>query len=47
MQFADLGLLVNGHVPVDEIAKLVLQHQILVNSHMTGLIAGGSTPPRA
>ncbi|MEU8544814.1 DUF3865 domain-containing protein [Streptomyces sp. NPDC048717] len=37
----DLGLLVNGHVPSDETAKLVLQHQILVNSHMTGLIAGG------
>ncbi|MFF7400645.1 DUF3865 domain-containing protein [Streptomyces murinus] len=38
---ADLGLLVNGHVPADETAKLVLQHQVLVNSHMTGLIAGG------
>ncbi|MEV0537823.1 hypothetical protein [Kitasatospora sp. NPDC050463] len=37
----DLGLLVNGHVPADETAKLVLQHQVLVNSHMTGLIAGG------
>ncbi|MFD5920687.1 DUF3865 domain-containing protein [Kitasatospora sp. NPDC058201] len=38
---ADLGLLVNGHVPADETAKLVLQHQVLVNSHMTGVIAGG------
>ncbi|MGW8762893.1 DUF3865 domain-containing protein [Streptomyces sp. NPDC055815] len=38
---ADLGLLVNGHVPADETAKLVLQHQVLVNSHMTSLIAGG------
>jgi hypothetical protein len=38
---ADLGLLVNGHVPADETAKLILQHQVLVNSHMTGLIAGG------
>ncbi|MEU2146086.1 MULTISPECIES: DUF3865 domain-containing protein [Streptomyces albovinaceus subgroup] len=38
---ADLGLLVNGHVPADATAKLVLQHQVLVNSHMTGLIAGG------
>ncbi|MDR3031529.1 MAG: DUF3865 domain-containing protein, partial [Kitasatospora sp.] len=37
----DLGLLVNGHVPADETAKLILQHQVLVNSHMTGLIAGG------
>ncbi|MFJ4710164.1 DUF3865 domain-containing protein [Streptomyces anulatus] len=37
----DLGLFVNGHVPADETAKLVLQHQVLVNSHMTGLIAGG------
>ncbi|MFP8903117.1 DUF3865 domain-containing protein [Streptomyces atacamensis] len=38
---ADLGLCVNGHVPADETAKLVLQHQVLVNSHMTSLIAGG------
>ncbi|MFJ6140729.1 DUF3865 domain-containing protein [Kitasatospora sp. NPDC092286] len=37
----DLGLLVNGHVPAPETGLLVLQHQVLVNSHMTGLIAGG------
>lgn len=38
---ADLGLLVNGHVPTDETAKLVLLHQVMVNSHMPSLIAGG------
>ena len=38
---ADLGLLVNGHVPADETAKLVLLHQVLVNSHMPSVIAGG------
>lgn len=37
----DLGLLVNGHVPADETAKLVLLHQVMVNSHMPSLIAGG------
>ncbi|MEU1813440.1 DUF3865 domain-containing protein [Micromonospora aurantiaca (nom. illeg.)] len=38
---ADLGLLVNGHVPADETAKLVLLHQVMVNSHMPSVIAGG------
>jgi hypothetical protein len=38
---ADLGLLVNGHLPAQETALLVLQHQVLVNSHMPSLIAGG------
>jgi hypothetical protein len=38
---ADLGLLVNGHVPGDETAKLVLLHQVMVNSHMPSVIAGG------
>jgi hypothetical protein len=38
---SDLGLLVNGHVPADATAKLVLLHQVLVNSHMPSLIAGG------
>ena len=38
---ADLGLLVNGHVPAEETALLVLQHQVLVNNHMPSLIAGG------
>jgi Domain of Unknown Function with PDB structure (DUF3865) len=37
----DLGLLVNGHVPADETAKLVLLHQVMVNSHMPSLVAGG------
>lgn len=37
----DLGLLVNGHVPADETAKLVLLHQVVVNSHMPSVIAGG------
>jgi hypothetical protein len=38
---SDLGLLVNGHVPAPETATLVLLHQVLVNSHMPGIIAGG------
>src|SRR5205814_4264935 len=38
---ADLGLLVNGHVPAAETATLVLLHQVLVNSHMPSVIAGG------
>ncbi|CUU60919.1 protein of unknown function (DUF3865) [Parafrankia irregularis] len=38
---SDLGLLVNGHVPADETAKLVLLHQVMVGSHMPSLIAGG------
>jgi hypothetical protein len=38
---SDLGLLVNGHVPTDETAKLVLLHQVMVNSHMPSIIAGG------
>jgi hypothetical protein len=37
----DLGLLVNGHVPADETATLVLLHQVMVNSHMPSIIAGG------
>ena len=38
---SDLGLLVNGHVPAAETATLVLLHQVLVNSHMPSIIAGG------
>ena len=38
---SDVGLLVNGHVPATETATLVLLHQVLVNSHMPGIIAGG------
>ena len=38
---ADLGLLVNGHVPAAETTTLVLLHQVLVNSHMPSVIAGG------
>jgi hypothetical protein len=38
---SDLGLLVNGHVPAPETATLVLLHQVLVNSHMPSIIAGG------
>ncbi len=38
---SDLGLLVNGHVPAEETAKLVLLHQVMVDSHMLGVIAGG------
>jgi Domain of Unknown Function with PDB structure (DUF3865) len=37
----DLGLLVNGHVPAVETATLVLLHQVMVNSHMPSVIAGG------
>jgi hypothetical protein len=37
----DLGLLVNGHVPAPETATLVLLHQVMVNSHMPSVIAGG------
>jgi hypothetical protein len=37
----DLGLLVNGHVPADETVTLVLLHQVMVNSHMPSIIAGG------
>jgi hypothetical protein len=38
---SDLGLLVNGHVPAAETTTLVLLHQVLVNSHMPSVIAGG------
>ena len=38
---ADLGLLVNGHVPAAETVTLVVLHQVLVNSHMPSVIAGG------
>jgi len=38
---SDLGLLVNGHVPAAETATLVLLHQVMVNSHMPSVIAGG------
>ncbi|MET7949115.1 DUF3865 domain-containing protein [Micromonospora sp. NPDC005324] len=37
----DLGLLVNGHVPAAETATLILLHQVMVNSHMPSVIAGG------
>ncbi|BEL05755.1 hypothetical protein Q0Z83_039460 [Actinoplanes sichuanensis] len=37
----DLDLMVNGHVPAAETATLVLLHQVLVNSHMPSVIAGG------
>lgn len=37
---ADLGLLVNGHVPAPETATLVLLHQVMVGSHMPSSIAG-------
>jgi hypothetical protein len=37
----DLRLLVNGHVPAPETATLVLLHQVMVNSHMPSVIAGG------
>ncbi|MEU7316477.1 DUF3865 domain-containing protein [Streptomyces sp. NPDC007083] len=37
---ADLGLLVNGHVPAPETALLVDLHQWMVGSHMPSLIAG-------
>ncbi|GAB2882052.1 hypothetical protein GCM10027074_57960 [Streptomyces deserti] len=37
---SDLGLLVNGHVPVTETALLVDLHQWMVGSHMPSLIAG-------
>lgn len=37
---ADLGLLVNGHVPAPETAQLVDAHQWMVGSHMPSLIAG-------
>lgn len=37
---SDLGLLVNGHVPVPETALLVDLHQWMVGSHMPSLIAG-------
>ena len=38
---SDLHLMVNGHVPAPETATLVLLHQVLVNSHMPSVIAGG------
>lgn len=38
---ADLGLLVNGHVPAAETTTLVLLHQVMVNSHMPSIVAGG------
>lgn len=38
---SDLHLLVNGHVPAPETATLVLLHQVMVNSHMPSVIAGG------
>jgi len=37
---ADLGLLVNGHVPAPETALLVNLHQWMVGSHMPSLVAG-------
>jgi hypothetical protein len=37
----DLGLLVNGHVPAAETATLILLHQVMVNSDMPSVIAGG------
>lgn len=38
---SDLDLLVNGHVPSPETVTLVLLHQVMVNSHMPSVIAGG------
>jgi Domain of Unknown Function with PDB structure (DUF3865) len=37
---ADLGLLVNGHVPAPETLTLVTLHQVMVGSHMPSSIAG-------
>ncbi|WP_284741672.1 DUF3865 domain-containing protein [Amycolatopsis sp. RTGN1] len=37
---ADLGLLVNGHVPAAETLTLVALHQFMVGSHMPSSIAG-------
>lgn len=37
---ADLGLMVNGHVPASETMKLVGLHQVMVGSHMPSSIAG-------
>ncbi|MDH6111417.1 hypothetical protein P3T36_004571 [Kitasatospora sp. MAP12-15] len=38
---SDLGLLVNGHVPATETTTLIVLHDVMVNSHMPGVIAGG------
>lgn len=38
---SDLGLLVNGRLPLPETQLLLQQHQLLVTSHMPSLICGG------